>query len=249
MELKSNERLDYVNDSLELIQNNDGLTFGTDALLLAGYINGKYNNATELGGGTGIISMLLLTRNKVKSICCLEVQEEYAELIARNAEHNKLKDILTPIACDLREYKPDSECELVFSNPPYMKTDSGKANLSDKKNIARHEVRGTIYDFCTNGARMLKYGGTFAVVYRTDRLSDLMDAMREAKLEPKRMTFVHANANSAPSMVLIEGKRGGKCGLKVSKPFLIYKNNDNKEYSEDMCYVMDNGSFPDEYKG
>jgi hypothetical protein len=32
MELKSNERLDYVNDDIELIQNTDGLTFGTDAL-------------------------------------------------------------------------------------------------------------------------------------------------------------------------------------------------------------------------
>ena len=52
MELKENERLDYVNDDIELIQNTDGLTFGTDALLLAGYIGSKYALARELGGGT-----------------------------------------------------------------------------------------------------------------------------------------------------------------------------------------------------
>lgn len=249
MELKSNERLDYVNDSLELIQNNEGLTFGTDALLLAGYINGKYANAVELGGGSGIISMLLLTRGKVQEITCLEVQDEYAELIKRNAEHNHLSDRLTSLCCDLRDYVPDRECELVFTNPPYMKTDSGRANLSDKKNMARHEVNGSIYDFCQNGARMLKYGGSFAAVYRTDRLCDLIDAMRSAKLEPKRMTYVHANAESIPSMVLVEAKRGGKCGLKVTRPFLIYKDKNNKEYTEDMTYVMENGSFPVEYKG
>jgi tRNA1(Val) A37 N6-methylase TrmN6 len=96
---------------------------------------------------------------------------------------------------------------------------------------------------------MLKYGGSFAVVYRPDRLIDLIDALRCAKLEPKRMTYVHANESSEPSMVLIEAKKGGKCGLKLTKPLFIYKNTDNKEYSEDMSFIMENGSFPKEYKG
>ena len=248
MKLKENERLDYVNDDIELIQNTSGLTFGTDALLLAGYINGKHENGTELGGGTGIISMLLLSRDKVKKITCLEVQSEFAELIERNADHNGLGERLDAVHTDLRDYHPNSECEIVFTNPPYMKTTSGKSNLDDKKNIARHEVAGTVYDFCKYGAKMLKYGGTFAVVYRPDRLIDLIDAMRSSALEPKRMTYVHANAKSEPSMVLIEAKKGGKCGLKLTRPLLIYKNTDNKEYSEDMEFIMNNGIFPKEYK-
>ena len=248
MQLKENERLDYVNDDIELIQNTDGLTFGTDALLLAGYVNGKHSTGVELGGGTGIISMLLLARGKVEQIDCLEIQEEYAELIRRNAEHNGFAERLRVMCTDAREYRPEKECELVFSNPPYMKTTSGRANAFDKKNIARHEVAGTIYDFCRAGAKALKYGGTFAVVYRPDRLIDLTDALRAAGLEPKRMTFVHANEKSEPSMVLIEAKKGGKCGLKLTRPLLIYKNTNNKEYSSDMEYIMNEGSFPEEYK-
>ena len=249
MELKENERLDYVNDDIELIQNTDGLTFGTDALLLAGYISGKYQDAVELGGGTGIISMLLLARGKVSKINCIEIQEEFAELINRNAEHNGFSERLNAICSDVRDYRPEKECELVFTNPPYMKTTSGKSNLDDKKNIARHEVAGSIYDFCLSGAKMLKFGGTFAAVYRPDRLIDLIDAMRKSSLEPKRITFVHANEKSEPSMVLVEAKKGGKCGLKLTRPLIIYKNTDNKEYSEDMNFIMDNGSFPKEYKG
>ena len=249
MELKENERLDYVNDDIELIQNTDGLTFGTDALLLAGYIGGKYQDAVELGGGTGIISMLLLARGKVSKINCIEIQEEFAELINRNAEHNGFSERLNAVCSDVRDYRPEKECELVFTNPPYMKTTSGKSNLDDKKNIARHEVAGSIYDFCLSGAKMLKFGGTFAAVYRPDRLIDLIDAMRKSSLEPKRITFVHANEKSEPSMVLVESKKGGKCGLKLTRPLIIYKNTDNKEYSEDMNFIMDNGSFPKEYKG
>lgn len=248
MQLKENERLDYVNDDIELIQNKDGLTFGTDALLLAGYIGGKYKTGVELGGGTGIISMLLLARGKVEKIDCLEIQEEYAELIERNALHNGFFDRLSVVCTDVRDYRTEKERDFVFTNPPYMKTTSGRANALDKKNVARHEVAGTIYDFCKAGAKALKYGGTFAVVYRPDRLIDLTDALRSSGLEPKRMTFVHANEKSEPSMVLIEAKKGGKCGLKLTRPLLIYKNTDNKEYSSDMEYIMNEGSFPKEYK-
>ena len=242
------ERCDYVNDSLKLIQKTDGLTFGTDALLLAGYVNAKSKNGCELGGGSGIISMLLLARDKLTHATALEVQEEYAELITKNAEMNSLCDRLTSVCTDIRNYRSSEQYDIVYTNPPYMKTDSGKANELDKKNIARHEVFGGIYDFCTAAKRLLKYGGSFVAVYRPDRLCDILSAMRENSLEPKRMTFVHADTESEASMVLIEAKSGGKCGLLLTKPFIIYKDGKHKEYTDDMSYVMENGVFPQKYK-
>jgi len=72
--------------------------------------------------------------------------------------------------------------------------------------------------------------------------------MRNAGLEPKRMTLVYADAHSEPSMMLVEGKNGGKSGLIVTKPLIIYKDGTHSEYGEDMNYIMENGSFPAEYK-
>ena len=248
MQIYDNERVDSVNDSLSLIQKPDGLTFGTDALLLAGYVSGKYNSGAELGGGSGIISMLLLARNKLQQCACYEVQEEYAELISRNAEYNSLSERLTPICRDIREIPKTEEFDIVFTNPPYMKSTSGKSNASDKKTIARHEVFGNIGDFVSSAARMLRFGGAFYAVYRPDRLTDIIDAMRKYGIEPKRMTFVHADCESESSMVLIEGKRGGKSGMQLTRPLIIYKDNSHKEYREEMEYIMENGSFPPEYK-
>ena len=242
------ERCDEVNDSLKLIQNTEGLTFGTDALLLAGYVNGKFSHGCELGGGSGIISMLLLTREKLSSTVALEVQAEYVELIKRNAELNSLTERLEAICTDVRDYKSSEEFDIVFTNPPYMRCDSGKANRSDKKNIARHEINGGISDFCLCAKRILKYGGKFYAVYRPDRLCDLISAMRDARLEPKRMTFVHADTDSEPSMVLVEGRLGGGCGLLLTKPLIIYTDKSHKTYTSDMDYIMENGSFPPEYK-
>ena len=247
MTLFDKERVDYVNDSLSLIQKTDGLTFGTDALLLAGYVSGKYKCGVELGAGSGIISMLLLTREKATSITAIEVQSEYAELTRRNAELNSLSERLSVTCADVREVKGDGRADLVFTNPPYMRNDSGRANLTDKKNVARHEVFGGIGDFCNAAKRLLKFGGSFYAVYRTDRLCDLIHEMRATGIEPKRMTLVHANAVSEPSMVLIEGRLGGKVGLFITRPLIIYEDGSNSEYSDDMKYIMEHGSFPDEF--
>ena len=247
MILRDNERYDAVNDDISLIQKKDGLTFGTDALLLSGYVFGKYKRGLELGGGTGIISMLLLTRGKLESCDALEVQEEYAELISRNAEHNGLSERLRAIHIDAREYKDTDGYDLVFTNPPYMKTDSGKRNYTDSKNIARHEVYGTIYDFLEAAKRLLKFGGAFYAVYRPDRLIDLISAMRENKIEPKRMTFVHADLKSEPSMVLIEGRLGGKSGARVTAPLIIYEDSEHTKYTSEMDYIMENGVFSDTF--
>ncbi len=242
------ERRDFVNDNLCLIQETDGLTFGTDALLLAGYINGKYKRGCEFGSGSGIISLLLLTREKVSSCVAIEVQEEYTSLTRRNAELNGLSEKLEAVHSDIREYNPEEEFDIVYTNPPYMKTDSGKKNILEKKNIARHEVCGDIYDFCNQARKILKFGGCFSAVYRQDRLIDLVDAMRKSKIEPKRITFVHADTYSEPSMAIVEGKAGGKSGLTVTRPLIIYSDKEHKEYSSDMNYIMENGSFPSDFK-
>ena len=217
-------------------------------MLLSAYISGKYERGCELGAGSGIISLLLLTREKLSHAVCLEIQEEYAALTERNARENGLADRLLAVSTDIREYKSECEFDIVYTNPPYMKATSGRMCANDKKSIARHELAGTIEDFCSSAARLLKYGGAFAAVYRPDRMCDLLAAMRAARLEPKRMTFVHADTESEPSMLLVLGKSGAKSSMTLTRPLIIYKDKAHTEYSDDMNYIMENGSFPSYYK-
>jgi len=175
------------------------------------------------------------------------VQEDYARLTERNTELNGLSDRMKTVHIDLREFKVEESFDIAYTNPPYMTVGSGQANAFSGKNLARHEVMGDIMDFCRCAASSLKYGGKFAVVYRPDRLTDLLSAMAESKLEAKRMTFVHADTDSEPSMVLIEAKKGGKCGLKLTAPLIIYRDKEHKKYSSDMDYIMEHGSFPEKF--
>ena len=234
--LLENETLTNVNENINLIQRKNGLTFGTDAFLLSSFIKEQKSGvAVELGGGTGIISMLVATREKFKKIYCAEIQQEFAEVIKRNVELNGLGDKIEPICIDIRNLKSATigfEVDAVFSNPPYMKSDSGKRNDHDEKYIARHEVCGNINDFCACAKRLLKHGGFFYCVWRPDRLTDLICAMRENSLEPKEMCFVHANTNSAPSMVLVKAKKGAASGVVVLEPLFLNLDDNPKALTE-----------------
>ena len=119
--LYEGERLDAVNEKINLIQKKDGLTFGTDAFLLASFIKPrKSGRALELGAGTGIISLLLAAKEKFSEIHALEVQEDFATLTARNVAINGLEDKIKISCLDVRELRASSfgEFDVVFSNPP-----------------------------------------------------------------------------------------------------------------------------------
>ena len=245
------ERLDIVNENIRLIQKKNGLTFGTDAYLLAAFMRTAKNaRVLELGGGTGIISLLCASRKKFKEIYIAEIQEDFAELCRRNASINGLDGTVKTLCSDVRDLRAESfggELDIVFSNPPYMRADSGKRNEHDAKFIARHEVCGGIEDFCAAASRLLKFGGLFYCVYRPDRMCDLLSSMRRHNLEPKRMTFVSADEASSPSMMLVEAKKGGSTGLKMTRPLFLHlcdkDKSGHRSESEDAKKIYESCSF------
>lgn len=212
---RPDERLDEVNDRLHLLQKKAGMTFGTDALLLAAFVRPRPGGTgVELGAGSGIVSLLCACRAGFSHIECVEVQPEYADLCRRNVRLNGLDNIITVKEADLRDETAfdGGEVDAVFANPPYMKSDSGFASSDPGRNAARHEVWGGIVDFCRAAARRLRFGGTFSVVWRPDRMTDLFCALRGCGLEPKKAVFVSSRAGAAPSLLLIESRKGGAHG-------------------------------------
>lgn len=240
------ERLDDINEDLKIIQRKNGLTFGTDAYILSAFAKSiPRGKAADFGCGTGVISLLTVQRGKYSHVFAFEVQDEFARLAERNASLNGLEEKLTVINRDVREITQadtDGEVDVVMMNPPYMKNDCGKTNAHEEKNIARREVLGDIYDFCSAAGRILKSGGGLFVVHRPERLVDLTDAMRRASIEPKKIVFVHPDTSKEPSLVLVEGKKGASSSLTVTRPLFVYKDG-TREYSEDMQRIYDEFSM------
>lgn len=246
MLLNESERINKINEDLSLIEIKDSLTFGTDAYLLSAYIPKRQKKVgVELGIGSGVISLLILSKKKCDHVYGFEVQNEICDIAKRNCEINNLNDKFTVLCKDLRNVSTtdtQGEVDFVFSNPPYMKADSGKLNMNERKAKSRHELNGTIDDFCACAKKLLKHGGDFYAVYRPDRLSDLIFALKNNNLEPKRLTFIHQNSTTPPSLLLISAKLGGKSGLTIDKPVYIYKDGTN-EYTDEYKAIYDSCSL------
>ena len=219
------ERLDEINERLKLIQRRRGLTFGTDAYLLAAFTKAvPCGRAADLGCGTGVISLLCAARGRFSKIYACELQSEYASLTERNVKLNGLLDKISVLNIDVRDLtQKDTEGQLdaVFTNPPYMKANSGRENPDDEKNIARRELNGTVVDFCNAAGRLLKSGGRFYAVHRPERMCDLICAMRESGIEPKRLQLVCQRVGDAPMLILCEGRRGGNSGMTLLPPLIV----------------------------
>lgn len=232
---------------LKIRENTDLLCVGTDSLLCAAYIRASSKaKAVELGAGNGIISLLCLARNKLNSVDAFEIDPEAAELCRKNGDENGFSSRITVFCGDIREIVPSEHIgtSVVISNPPYMKTESGKVCKSSQMENARHEHNGDIYDFCRAAARLLKTGGSFYAVYRPDRLPALMDALLQNKLSLKRMTLVYSDEYHSPSSVLIEARKDGGEAVYVTPPLILKRGGDD---SEELTYIYENGSFPKKF--
>lgn len=234
---RNGESICRVGERISLIQKDRGLRWGTDSYLLASYLRPSPGRACELGCGSGIISLLAAAHGKFSHIRAIEIQAEHAELARRNAELNGLADIFSPQEGDVRCIRPEDlggRFDVVFSNPPYMRADTGHRSEAEERLIARHEVCGGIGDFCAAAARLLNFGGIFVCVFHPSRLADLFLAMRGASLEPKRMTMIHPDAASRPSAVIVEAKLGGSPTLDISRPLIMYEAREAGDTSRRM---------------
>ena len=221
--LSENESIIAVGERVKMISNGKGLAWGSDSYLLAARLR-RGKRACELGCGTGVVSLLAAAFEKFDHVAALEIEKESADLAARNVALNSLGDRMSVHNIDIREAHPEAlggYFDCVFSNPPYF-AHPGPESPDSIRQSARHEIHGGIADFCAAAARLLRYGGNFVCVYRPDRLVDLFEAMRAAKLEPKKMCTVYADTNSKPAFVLVEAKFGGAPLLEFEPPLFLY---------------------------
>lgn len=238
--LKENERIDDLKlKGLKIIQNTDGFCFGMDAVLLSSFCEIRKNaTIVDLGTGTGIIPLLIWGKNQVKKIYGIEIQEEVAQMAKRTVEMNNLEDSIQIINMDLNnapEKLGINIFDTVISNPPYMLQGGGIINPEDKKAISRHEITCTLEDVIRTGSRLLKHNGSFFMVHRPHRIVDIFCLLREYKLEPKKIRFVHPKVEDKPNLVLIKSVKASKPELKFEKPLYVY--NDDGTYTEEIYKI------------
>lgn len=226
-----------------------GYRFSIDAVLLAAFLRPRPGQRiADLGTGCGIIALLLASRCPKTQIVAVELQEELAQLARENVMANGLSAIIEVVAGDLRRLgRRDlgGGFDWVVSNPPFRAPGRGRVCRDGGRAVARHEITLDLEDLLQAAQRLLDPGGRLALIYDAGRTTDLVSGVRGAGLEPKRLRFVHGTPRHAARMVLAEARRGGRPGLLVEPPFLLFDAQGRYTPEVQACFEIDSELRPD----
>ena len=217
-------------ENLKIYQNDEMFRFSIDSVLLPNFVTLRKNTKKILDIGTGnAVIPLILTNLTNATIDGVEIQKEVYNLGVDSVKYNSLEDKIHLYNMDINEFYKhlQSDCyDTITCNPPFFKVnDQSIMNLSDYKKIARHEITLNLDDVFHIAKKLLKNNGNIAIVHRTERLVDIIETMKKYNIEPKKIQYVYSNLNSASNILLIEGVKNGKPGVKVLDPLYIYDKN------------------------
>ena len=240
--------MEVVNDILgyknrKIFQNTDYFSFSLDSVLLANFatIRIRDKKIVDLGCGNGVIPLIMSLRTD-KKIIGVELQEKLFALAQKSVSFNNLDDRIQLINQNMKDFANNIEninqFDLVVCNPPYFKVNDKKNffNESREKLIARHEVEINLEELFTCAKKILANDGNFAMVHRPERMLEILELYRKNGIEPKRIRFVYEKINKDCNLILIEGQKNGKVGLKIEKPLLLYKDDDS--YSDEYGSLL-----------
>ena len=80
--------------------------------------------------------------------------------------------------------------------------------------------------------KILKNNGNISLVHRPERLIEIIEIMKKYNIEPKKIQLVYPGRQKESNILLIEGVKNGKPGLKILPP--LYSHNEDGSYTEEI---------------
>lgn len=234
VEIKPGERIDDLQyKGLMIIQNDSGFRFGTDSVLLAGFVNASpRDKVIDMGSGTGVIAILVQGRTGAK-LTALEIQGVQCDMARRSVAMNEQP--IEVIEGDMRHAEGLRESfDAAVCNPPYYPASGGRVSQKGEgefEGVATHDLFCTLDELAKAASRLVRFGGKFFLCCPVERLSEMIVALTAEKLEPKRMRLVASRPDKAPYLALIESKKGAAPGLIMEKQLTVCDESGN--YTEE----------------
>ena len=212
----------------------------TDSFLLADFAAVRRGDTVvDLGMGGGLLGVLLLSREPSVRMVGVEWSAAACALAQRTFAENGME---AEVLCgDLRVIGtlfPRGTADAVVCNPPYFAPHTG-AVAPGVRGIQRAEVSATLDDVCAAADTALKYGGWCFLIYRTERLADLIERCRAHRLEPKRMRLVQHRRDKPSELVLLACKKGGHPGLQMELPLWMVQEDGTETEEMKHAYFRD----------
>lgn len=218
-----NDLYDY---GYKIVQKSDYFKFSLDSMLLANFVNINMADSKLLDFCTGNCPIPIILSNSIKNIVAFEVQKEIYELGDESLKLNNINNVklINDDIKNIGNYYEEGYFDIITCNPPYFKViDSSRINDNNVKAIARHEILIKLEDIVYLAYKFLRDKGKLYIVYRPDRLMELLKLFDKYKFGVKKLQCCYNNSDSLSSMILIEAMKNGQDDLKILAP--LYTEN------------------------
>ncbi|MCK5780049.1 MAG: methyltransferase [Psychrilyobacter sp.] len=220
--MRDDEILEPLDDDMYIFQKKLGFRFGEDAILVSNFFKPlKYGKLLEIGTGTGIISILLSKNEKISKITAIEIQDEMARMANKSIEKNGIEERVEVINIDVKKLDRGNIYDYIISNPPYMKKSNGKINPNSIKAISRHEITLDLEELMRESKRLLKPGGTLTLIYRSERMVELLNEASKFGFYTFRIQNVFSKTTKKSKLFMIELIKGKNKGFEFIEPVYI----------------------------
>ncbi len=231
---------------LAIQQAEEGYRYSIEPFLLAEFVHLSPGcRVLDVGTGCGVIPLLLSTRAEAKEIVAIEIREKLYDLAVSNISNNGAEDRVQLIHDDFVNWNPETTnglFDIVISNPPYRKINTGRINPNSEKAVARHELSMSLESLTAGVNNCLKEGGTFTLAYPPLRLTEVLNHLSLNKLFPARLRFIHGSRNAEARIFLVEAIKERRADCVIEPPLYVY--NEDGSYSKEMEQIYASFDYP-----
>lgn len=196
---------------VSLAQPTQGYRYSMDPFVLCSQVPSacSADRILDVGCGCGIIPAILGYCFPNARITGVEIQTKLAEIAVKNVVNNNLEQTVSIVNADIKNINPDPNApfDLVLSNPPYKKHNTGRLNPNIQKAIARHEIAMDIQTLAAKAATLLRPGGRFIIIFPCERLQDIEQAIETTSIHSEWIRYIHTGQQKPPKRVIFSGRK------------------------------------------
>jgi tRNA1(Val) A37 N6-methylase TrmN6 len=235
---------------LRLKQPKRGHRVGHDAILLAAACPaGAGDEVADLGAGVGAAGLALAARVGGIAVTLVEIDADLAALAAENAQRNglaaRVRTVVLDVAAPARTFAAAGLAAesfmRVLMNPPFNDPSRHRLSPDARRRLAHAAPRATLVAWTKAAARLLRPRGTLSLIWRPDRLADVLTAL-EPGFGGVTLLPVHPKPGEAAIRLLVRAVKASRAPLTLL-PGLVLNDPAGRPTAEAEAVLRDGAAL------